>query len=274
MVAPRTAREIPTTEEAVAASVACARLLGLPADRPEIIAEGYSVRVHLQPAPVVTRVLTVGGVLRGEPLPWMRREIAVAGFLAAAGAPVAPPWDQPGPYVVNGLAVSLWQWVEHEPGTIAPAAFGAQVHDLHRALSSYAGQLPPLVGPLTDVGSALTLSTDSVLHGAARTLIPLALSWPRRPLHGDAHPGNVLLTADGPRWTDFEDTCVGPIEWDLASRQVGEEAIGAYQGDIDRGRLADCRDLRSLQILAGVLTDDVQDASLYDELVARLQRRL
>jgi hypothetical protein len=265
---------IPTTAEAVAASVACARSLGLPADDPEVIAEGYAVRVRLHPASVVTRVVTVGRVLRGDPMPWLEREVAVARFLAAAGAPVVPPWSDPGPYLADGLEVSLWQWAEHSPGKVAPAVFGVLLGELHAALASYEGDLPPLVGPLTDISSALTLSADAVLHAAAGELVPLALSWARRPLHGDAHPGNVLLTADGPRWTDFEDVCLGPVEWDLASMQVTDDAVAAYPGHVDRARLAECRDLRRLQTLAGVLTDDVQDASLYDELVNALRRRM
>jgi len=257
----------------VAASVTCARSLGLPADDPEVIAEGYSVRVRLHPASVVTRVVTVGRLLRGDPMPWLEREVAVAQYLAAAGAPVVPPWSDPGPYVANGLEVSLWQWAEHEPGEVASAVFGALLGELHAALAAYGGHLPPLVGPLTDISSALTVSGDAVLHSAAGELVPLALSWPRRPLHGDAHPGNVLLTPDGPRWIDFEDLCVGPVEWDLASMMVTDDAVAAYPGEVDRARLAGCRDLRRLQVLAGVLTDDVQDASLYDGLVNALRHR-
>jgi hypothetical protein len=74
-------------------------------------------------------------------------------------------------------------------------------------------------------------------------------------------------------WTDFEDVCAGPIEWDLASVTVTDEAVAAYPRPVDARRLADCRDLRRLQILAGVLTDDVQDPGLYGGLVAALRRR-
>lgn len=79
-------------------------------------------------------------------------------------------------------------------------------------------------------------------------------------LHGEAHTGNVLLAPEGPRWTDFEDVCVGAVEWD--------------PGAADRDRVGDCRDLRRLEVLAAVLTDDVQDPSLYDGLVAALRRRV
>ena len=266
-------QSLPTVAQAVAATVTCARQLGLPADDPEIVAEGYSVRVRLRPAPVISRVFTIGQVLRHDPGPWLQREVDVAAFLSARGAPVVPPWSQPGPFVVDGLHISFWTWVDQRPGTVGMVEFGSMLRELHEALADYPQPLPTLVGPLTDIGSALARSDHPVLHAAANALIPLAQSWPRRPLHGDAHTGNILLTADGPRWTDFEDVCVGPPEWDLASRTLTDEAVRAYGGPIDPGRLADCRDLRRLQILAGVLTDDVQDGGLYDELVGSLQRR-
>jgi hypothetical protein len=264
---------VPSTADAVAASVACAELLGLPADDPEVIAEGYSVRVRLRPAAVVTRVVTVGRTLRPDPLPWLEREVAVAQFLAASGVPVVPPWSDPGPYVVDDLEVSLWAWADHDEGTVAPATFGAMLGELHAALTSYNADLPPLVGPLTDIGTALTVSDDPVLRRAADHLVPLALSWPRRPLHGDAHTGNVLLTPQGPRWTDFEDVCAGPPEWDLASMTVTDETVAAYPGPVDPERREQCRDLRRLQILASIRAGGEGDHPLRGEMTAVLAER-
>ncbi|MDP3894774.1 phosphotransferase [Nocardioides sp.] len=263
----------PTTADAVSASVACARALGLPADNPEVIAEGYSVRVRLRPAAVVTRVVTVGRALRPEPLPWLQREVAVAQFLASSGLPVVAPWEDPGPHIAEGLEVSLWQWAEHDSGTVTAADFGAMLGQLHTALVHYPGDLPTLVGPLTDIATAQKVSSDPTLHRAAAELLPLALSWPRRPLHGDAHTGNVLMTPTGPHWTDFEDVCVGPVEWDMASMTITEDAVSAYPGTIDRTRLADCRDLRRLQILASLLVGNYDDPALYDTLVSHLDKR-
>ena len=51
---------IPSVDEAVAATVAVGLRLGLPVDRPEVVATGYSVRVRLSPAPVISRVVTAG----------------------------------------------------------------------------------------------------------------------------------------------------------------------------------------------------------------------
>lgn len=268
---PTPQRALPTVAEAVAASIAVGRRLGLPVADPDVVADGYSVRVRLGPA--LTRVPTRASILRGEPMPWLERELAAVAWLAGAGAPVVPAWRDPGPFLVDGLAVSVWTWTEHTAGEIDQAMFGGMLRELHAALDGYRGDLPVLVGPITDATAALSLSDDPVLHEAAAELLPLAATWPRRPLHGDAHTGNVLLTPAGPRWTDFEDVSVGPVEWDLASATITDEAVAAYPGPIDRTRLADCRDLRRLQILAGVLTDDIQDSKLYDGLVAALRRR-
>jgi len=263
----------PSTADAVAASVACARAVGLPADDPEVIAEGYSVRVRLRPAAAVTRVVTLGRELRPDPLPWLEREVSVAQFLAASGVPIVAPWAEPGPYVHDGLEVSLWQWVEHEPGVVPAARFGAMLGELHDVLSGYPEDLPTLVGPLTDIRTALEHSPDPTLHRAADELLELALTWPRRPLHGDAHTGNVLITPSGPRWTDFEDVCVGPAEWDLASLTLSDDAVRAYPGKVDRARLEDCRDLRRLQILASLLLADATGDPLYDAITTHLDRR-
>ncbi len=264
----------PTTADAVAASVSWARAAGLAVEHAEVIAEGYSVRVHLHPTPVVSRVVTLGRELRGHPRPWLAREVAVGQFLAQSRLDVVPPWGDPGPYVVDGIDLSLWCWVDHESGTVPQARFGAMLGELHATLDSYDADLPPLVGPLTDIATALTRSDDRVLHAAAEQLLPLALSWPRRPIHGDAHTGNVLMTPTGPRWTDFEDVCAGPVEWDLASLTVSEEAVEAYPGLIDRVRLEECRDLRRLQVLASLLVGGLDEPALRESLIAGLQRRL
>lgn len=169
----------------MAASTACAAALGMGAQSPEVIAVGYSVRVLLQPAQLVSRVITDGQVLRGAPLPWLRREVQVATFLAATGAAVVPPFDAPGPHLAEGLDVTLWRWLEPAPGLVSQRQFATLLFRLHEQLSDYHAELPVVVGPLTDIESALRVSDDQVLHAAAAQLLPEAQGWPRRPLHGD-----------------------------------------------------------------------------------------
>jgi len=84
------------------------------------------------------------------------------------------------------------------------------------------------------------------------------LEAPRRPLqaiHGDAHPGNILLTPDGPVWADFEETCLAPVEWDLAcltlsSSAFGDDALAVYGGDVSEEEIELCTHARVLQIAA------------------------
>ena len=42
------------------------------------------------------------------------------------------------------------------------------------------------------------------------------LELPLQALHGDAGPANALNTTRGVLWTDWEDTFLGPVAWDLA----------------------------------------------------------
>ena len=81
----------PTTAEALNASVALARRLGVQGHEALIIADGYSLRVRI--GPIVTRVMTAGVALRGDALPWLQREVAVAQRLSAQHAGVVPPWQ-------------------------------------------------------------------------------------------------------------------------------------------------------------------------------------
>jgi thiamine kinase-like enzyme len=54
-----------------------------------------------------------------------------------------------------------------------------------------------------------------------------------RPLHGDSHFRNILWSRDGPLWTDLENACTGPVEYDLAAlawrgMDGTAEALAAY----------------------------------------------
>jgi aminoglycoside phosphotransferase (APT) family kinase protein len=140
---------------------------------------------------------------------------------------------------------------------------------LHAALDDCPLDLPLLPGAIGDVTAALELTDHRVLHAAAERLLPLAERWPRRVVHGDAHVGNVVVTADGPRWTDLEDAGLGPVEWDLSPSSVTDAVLAAYPGPVDPARLVDCRALRSAQSLAADLTDDI-DASAMETYVAQL----
>ena len=70
---------------------------------------------------------------------------------------------------------------------------------------------------------------------------PLAVGW--QAVHGDAHPGNVLLLDGRLVWNDLEDCCLAPVEWDLATLRStsvddGAAAVAAY-GPLPDGEMPD-----------------------------------
>ena len=79
------------TRAGLAAAVRVAREQGLPGDDPEVLSSRGNVIVHLRPAPVVARVATLTAWTRSDPLRWLAREVAVAGYAAGQGGPVVAP---------------------------------------------------------------------------------------------------------------------------------------------------------------------------------------
>jgi aminoglycoside phosphotransferase (APT) family kinase protein len=74
-------------------------------------------------------------------------------------------------------------------------------------------------------------------------------------LHGDTHPGNLLATPGGWRWTDLEDTSRGPRGCDVAclratSRLDGRAAVDALPDPMTDAELAPFSWLRRLHISA------------------------
>lgn len=233
-------------EDAVRAARRLAAAHGVLAREPVVLSDGANVLVHLAPAPVVARVAALTGIVRPDIVDTFAKDVALAGYLASRGAPVVPPSDElpPGPHRREGRTVSFWRYVEHDPGhTFRPEVVGGALGALHAELRGYPGELPPAPplnvaeivaylagsawGDLTD----LVAATDGVLaalDGATAGREPV-------PLHGDAHPGNLLSTPNGPMWTDFEDAWRGPAGWDLSclrgtTRLDGAAAVAAYPG--------------------------------------------
>ena len=247
---------------AVAAAVAVARAHGLRCPEPVVLHDGVNVVVHLRPAPVVARVATLTPLLRPAIDRPFAREVALAGALAAAGAPVVPPSDllPPGPHRHGGLTLSFWRYVEVLPDRPGPVAAAAALVDLQAALAAVApgwdGYL--LDTPLDDLAAFADrgpgLGAPGGLVTAVGELVERLrpqLAGAAGHLHGDAHPGNLLATPAGWRWTDLEDSCRGPRGWDLAclrttSRLDGRAALDALPVPVDDAELAPFVQLRRL----------------------------
>ncbi|TNC19223.1 phosphotransferase family protein [Amycolatopsis alkalitolerans] len=214
---------------ALDAALDVGRRLGLPTDAPEVLSRRSNVLVRL--GPVVARVPATTRLLRPAVADWMAHDVALSAFLAERGAPVIPPFEEPGPHLSHGLAVTMWPFTRLEPGhPFAPAEVAALLHDLHAALREYPGDLGA-AGPAGDLRRALDHVEDERVHEAVEHAIAGLPELPSQPLHGDAHAGNLALTEHGPRWLDFEDSWRGPIAWDLAC--LDPAARAAYPGNAD-----------------------------------------
>ncbi|MGL5064039.1 MAG: phosphotransferase [Microcoleus sp.] len=231
-----------STDRAIAASVAIASKYGINVSEPQILADAYSVRVHLKPAPIVARIATITPVLRYPIESWLSREISVAEFLLAKGAPVVPPSDllPSQTHSQDGLFVTFWQYVKPVSDVVPESeTVGKMLAELHAVLRDYPDELPLLAPPLNDIscgierlqqaGNIVSAGDLDLLQETYNTLLP-KLKNPMgslQPLHGDAHARNLIPTATGLLWNDFEDTCTGTVEWDLVNLDdVGKKAYG------------------------------------------------
>jgi aminoglycoside phosphotransferase (APT) family kinase protein len=264
---------------AVEAVVAHARENGLRVEEPTVLNDLFSLMVHLKPAPVVARVATCMPKLRTPIEGWLEREIAVTTYLAEQGAPVVVPSQElpPGPHERDGFPISFWTYVEPDPDrTPTNDDCSAMLVDLHTTLRAYPGELPMLCAD--DVPRGLKMSDRSanfldesdadLLRASAERLRPIweAPGGEVRPLHGDVHPGNLIAARGGEMmWIDFEDVCLGPPEWDLAT-MMDEEALAKYH-DPDPEMLARCTELRTLQVALALIVfrEDFGDMKGWDE---------
>jgi aminoglycoside phosphotransferase (APT) family kinase protein len=247
---------------AVAAALAVARRHGVVADDPVVLRDGLNAVVHLRPAPLVARVATWIPLLRPDPAVPQRRDLRLATALRDAGAAVLSPTDllPPGPHAEAGLSVAFWRYVDVLPDRPTPEVAGRTLAEL---LPQLAGVDPgwtgsPLDTPFRDLAAftrtGARLGADAGLVSAVGDLVDALrprLTGPVQPLHGDAHPGNLLATRDGWVWADLEDTCLGPRAWDLAalrttSRLDGRAALNAMPDPPDDKELAPFLLLRQL----------------------------
>jgi hypothetical protein len=267
------------SRRAVAAAVALAREHGLRVGEPVVLNDLFSLMVYLKPAPVVARVATCMPRLRSPIAEWLEREISVTTYLAERGAPVVASSGElpPGPHEHDGLWVSFWTYVEPDPDRTSTADdCSAMLLELHAVLRSYPGELPMLgandiargLEVLDRVDGVLSAADVDLLRASAERLRPLweAPGGEVQPLHGDAHPGNLIPTRDGGLlWIDFEDVCLGPVEWDLATI-MDPGAVAAHHRP-DPEVLARCTELRALQVALALIVfrDDFGDMEGWDE---------
>jgi Ser/Thr protein kinase RdoA (MazF antagonist) len=180
-------------------------------------------------------------------------ELAITAYLARCGAPAAGPYDA-GAHEADGFTVTLWDYLDHDPDrSLDGAAAGRGLREMHDLLA--APDAPTFAGlpDFARLDQASAIVAELVLDDRDRAdleeLVDRARSaheslrrLPVQPLHGDAWLGNVLRTPMGPVWSDFELTCRGPREVDVAAnlsvarhrgKRPGDDELLEGYGDID-----------------------------------------
>lgn len=239
---------------AVDAAIAAARALGLRADDAVILQDANRAALRLLPCDVLARV---GAAAHRE---GMRRETAVVRQLAATGAPVAglEPRGSWQVYEQDGFFVSFWTFFEPIDEPLSPARQAASLHQLHAAFRSldfpaphFTDRVAEAVRIVEDPGRSPELAqTDrTLLQDSLPKLTQLIQqrASAEQLLHGEPHPGNLLNTAAGALFIDFETCCRGPVEFDIAH---ADDAVAVHYANADQGLVALCRALKLAMVAA------------------------
>jgi len=173
------------------------------------------------------------------------KEMRVARWLASENYPAARMasdlHDGDTPLLVGSHPVTFWHFVEsNDEPPPGPADLGGLLRRLH--------ELPvpdwlalPVFQPFARVESRLNCPPEEATSGELEflwnrfkqlqeALASLEFQFPLGPVHGDAHPKNLLRRTIGDVvLLDFEAFCWGPREWDLslmAGYRYGFEWLG------------------------------------------------
>lgn len=235
---------------AIAAAQTIAARFGIDPGSPRVLQDSNHTVIHLALAPVVAKVNTSPEETS------LADEVAVARFLAGRDGPVVPPSSllPPGPHVEGGLQITFWEYCPHDGCEPSSEVLGDSLRRLHDVFVDYPAPLrawdrfdgvervlasdSALSALDEDDRAFLRRRYDELLAGIGRFHMSL------RPLHGEPHAANLLLSSAGPRWIDFESACLGPQEWDLTT--LGDEVAARYFPDVDWELLGILREMRSL----------------------------
>lgn len=198
-------------------------------------------------------------------LPSVRREVAVAGWLAVQGYPAARlVTESEQPVVVEGHPVTFWEGLADGDTYASTREMGELLRLLHD-LEAPNFSLPAL-RPFEKVHRRLEHA--EIPTGTRSFLIELTekladayddLQFMLRPgpLHGDFNVGNVLRDDEGqPKVIDLDGFVTGPREWDLMQTAMYYDSFGwhteAEYSDFVHGYGFDVREWPGYPVLRGV----------------------
>ncbi|BAZ37315.1 stress response kinase A [Calothrix sp. NIES-4101] len=284
-------------QQAIKAACKVAQIHGISCHQAIVLSHQANVVIHLHPSPVVARVATTTGTVR-QGNTWLKRELKITQHLAKSGAPIVPPSSLISPqiYKHQGLFLSFWEFVEILKEPVNPVIVGQKLQECHAALLDFPGELPILepikesqhILPQLIAKNAFNPADAELLQKVCETLTNKLETQvannllKMQPVHGDANFSNVLNTTQGVLWTDWEDTFIGWLEWDLACLIARshiipteiEKASAALQGygkDIDQNLLNLLVETRMFQTVLWNFIMASQDSQSLERMQMRLQ---
>lgn len=238
--------ETPEITRAIAAATSVAESLDLPATDAIVLHNSNKLALRLTPCDAFARVAYVGQEVA-------QLELELAQRLAELGSPVGAldPRVDPLVYTHDGFAVTLWTYYEPATPQVTPANYAKALEHLHAGMRKVDVASPRFTDRIAEAQEIVANPHLSpALANADRTFLSDKLTTlrqaieqrgaPEQLLHGEPHPGNVLSTKHGQLFIDFETTCRGPIEFDLAHTP---EEVSNHYPNIDQALLTDCRQL-------------------------------
>jgi hypothetical protein len=236
--------EASDVRRAVAAAMSTASALDLAVGQAEVLHNSNKLAVRLLPCDVFARVAHAGREVA-------RFEVELAQQLAAARSPVAAlePRVAPRPYERDGFVITLWTYYEPATsGDVSPDDYVRALERLHAGMRTLDVASPHFTDRVEEAEQLVASCDDPLLGDVDREILSTTLRSRRRAivdhgaveqlLHGEPHPGNVLVTRNGVRFVDLETCCRGPVEFDLA--HVPEQVSERY-AQADEQLLQECR---------------------------------
>jgi len=223
----------PITDLQAAGRVAeeAASLWGL--QTPELLRNGMNA--IFVAGPTVIRV--------GRPNADATSSLALAAMLLEVGLCVARPASE-AVYQAEGVTATAWERVDRIDKPIDWESVGQMVRRVHQLDPDELPPAYPLPSPVSFPWwdfDALLSSTSSAIDDAALEGIEDAIarfsSWTdfRDPVvcHGDVHPGNVIMSENGPVLIDWDLLCMAPPGWDHAPMMTWADRWGGHPGDYE-----------------------------------------
>jgi hypothetical protein len=264
---------------AMAAATALAGELHLRVDDAVVIHNSNKLALRLSPCGVFARVALVGQEVAAL-------EVELALRLAGTASPVAAlePRVEPRVYERDGFAVTLWTYYEAvPPDPDLPGAYADALQRLHNGMRSVQIATPHFLDRAAEAERLVTHRDETpALAEADRHLLLSTLQSARgriqrrgaaeQLLHGEPHPGNLLSTRDGLLFIDFETSCRGPVEFDVA--HVPEQVSARYPA-VDQVLLTECRRLVLAMVAAWRwdIRDEFPDGHQHGRDILSLLRR-